>query len=455
MMSLVFLLAFVGAGTTTAHAQCVAAKAGNNTIYGPCGTGGALVEAPSTAFIDAFAFSSTGDICNRINAVLISSSYPPQGAVVDARGIGAGTTQFCGSNPWSGVTAPSVVLLPSGTIIMSTGWVLPDRTRLIGEGNNPSSNGTVIDACLSGVSMCGGNFTGTMIEMCTSACNGVSVEYLQLDGNNLQINGIVNSNAGPGSYVDHVNLHLIEDVALTVSGTNAEGSGPYSNMACSMGSSYSSSTACVVLDSSFTRGVHGLTCTGVGNGPAAAVRVDSSGNTIENVHFEGTLDGIRIGFSPTSSSTGSPEQGDLIMNINGGDGGPSSGPIVNMVEIYNSSNAVSDLTVLGIGSTTGVTNNLLDDETNTAIPSSTNAYTGQYILGQQISSDAYYRFATTPVVPSSNPPYPVPTWVTESLTAVPSGTCPAGAIFSNSNALTATSVGTLFVCTGSNWVKKN
>jgi hypothetical protein len=37
-------------------------------------------------------------------------------------------------NPWAGITTPSIILLPSGTITTSYTWVLPPYTRLIGVG---------------------------------------------------------------------------------------------------------------------------------------------------------------------------------------------------------------------------------------------------------------------------------------------------------------------------------
>jgi hypothetical protein len=89
----------------------------------------------------------------------------------------------CSASPWVGITnpLPSTILLPAGTIQISSSWVLPSNTRLIGEGeSDPLSAvpGTTIQA---------GNIqsqTGTMIQFGSSAvcgssgCGGISVERL-------------------------------------------------------------------------------------------------------------------------------------------------------------------------------------------------------------------------------------------------------------------------------------
>jgi hypothetical protein len=69
-----------------------------------------------------------------------------------------------------------------------------------------------------------------MLKMCNSACSGVSVENLSLDGQGLSINGIANayaamSSATASSYVKNVTLFQILGTGLSVTGST-QGSGP-------------------------------------------------------------------------------------------------------------------------------------------------------------------------------------------------------------------------------------
>jgi hypothetical protein len=146
---------------------------------------------PSPAFIDASMFAgsvSSPNFCSVLNYVLnpLNGIIPSTGAVIDARGLPDSTpptSMTCSASPWVGITnpLPSTILLPAGTIQISSSWVLPSNTRLIGEGeSDPLSAvpGTTIQA---------GNIqsqTGTMIQFGSSAvcgssgCGGISIERL-------------------------------------------------------------------------------------------------------------------------------------------------------------------------------------------------------------------------------------------------------------------------------------
>ena len=141
----------------------VAAKAqqGQNAVY----YSGSPTNSP--AFIDASVFgNSRTDICAVLNGILssVSTNYPAAGAVIDARGLPGttGTSMTCSASPWTGTPPtggwpPSTILLPAtgtGTsatpIIISSTWILPSNTHLIGEGDDLS--GTTIQT-LSGTSL--------------------------------------------------------------------------------------------------------------------------------------------------------------------------------------------------------------------------------------------------------------------------------------------------------------
>jgi hypothetical protein len=139
---------------------------GQNAVYPTSGT----CCVGSKAFVDAsmFTTNSSNNFCAVLNFVLnpLNGIVTSAGAVIDARGLpGAmGTSMKCTTanpSPWAGIAnpPPSVILLPAGTIVIPGTWVLPNNTRLIGEGdalNNyrPPSKlavGTTLQACKQSV----------------------------------------------------------------------------------------------------------------------------------------------------------------------------------------------------------------------------------------------------------------------------------------------------------------
>src|SRR5580658_2242236 len=151
---------------------------------------------------------------------------PSSGAVIDARGLNStNTSMTCTSSPWAGISnpmPPSTILLPAtggGTnlapIVIPSGWVLPANTHLIGVADGDvatsagySYSGTTIQACKTAQPGCASAFSGTstMLSMCSSACSGVSIENLSLDGQGQSlVNGIANGYATSG-YVKNVSL---------------------------------------------------------------------------------------------------------------------------------------------------------------------------------------------------------------------------------------------------------
>jgi hypothetical protein len=141
------LICCVAVFPSTADAQ----SPGQDAVYPASG----ICCRPSPAFIDASQFGgSNTDICKVLNHILnpVSGILPASGAVIDARGLPGttGTSMTCSMSPWGSgnntVTLPSTVLLPATggstptPIIISTPWILPANTHLIGEGDaNPVS----------------------------------------------------------------------------------------------------------------------------------------------------------------------------------------------------------------------------------------------------------------------------------------------------------------------------
>ena len=401
--------------------------AGNNAVYyyvsltntGQCCKG-------SSAFIDSSVFGgSSTNICGVLNSILASTSYPAAGAVIDARGLpGVGTSMTCTGSPWAGITnpPPSTILLPataaSAPIVIPTPWVLPNNTRLIGQGDNDPSSAsprTTIQASSS--------FSGNMIQfgsssssVCpSSVCTGISVENLTLDGQGGSINGIVNQYSQDFSYVDHVNLYQIRGYGLTVS-TSANNSGPYSNITFDLGSySGTTGTVCATINGlSGTHGIHSLTCMSKNSDPPAAVLLDSSNNSIEDVRIAGFYDGIRVGANANAQSN-------VLANIIG-DTNPVLGgnTPINVVHITNLGHTVSDLSIMGANNATGGSSSTVTIQDDLTGAQLTDTSVGIYALGESPSSGtSYSRFTTSPSQP---------TWAVG--TNYPQGSCARGSLYS-------------------------
>jgi hypothetical protein len=415
--------------STQLHAQ-----KGNNAVCTGSGTVPSWA-ACSASILDATQFSGA-DVCAKIASAI--SAAPAVGAVIDARGVSPGT---CASVPWNGTGStpnPAVILLPAGTITIPSTWVLPNYTRVFGQGQrgSPSASGTVIQGAST-------FSTGTpMIEFgyissgscASSPLFGISVQDVMLEGPSTgqSVVGILNQCAEELSFVSRVNFYQINGTSLEITSIHAQNSGPYSDLTCSPGSGYSSGTVCVDINGvGDTRGIHGLTATapsGTSSGPLAAVLLDSNNNTIEDAHFEGFQNGILVGANASANSN-------ALFNITGGTG---AGPMNNVVEISNA-HTVTDLSIMAVSSG-GATNSIEDQEYGSTALSIPDAYVGLYAIGAQISASVYSRFNTSPKAPG---------WLSGAVTV--SGSCTPvanGTLYSNSSGGNGSS---LYVCAGGTW----
>jgi hypothetical protein len=235
-------------------------------------------------------------------------------------------------------------------------------------------------------------------------------------------------------------------------------------------------TACVDIEAQ-TLGLHGITCigavdvSGVGGGNSkedAAIYVNASNNSIEDVHVEAFWDAVEVGdiaCSPTSCPVGNV----VVSNLRGSTNGSGLGPVTNEVHICGSNypngnsstfgscnittGTVRDVTILASNDNNGgqYTTSVLDDVTGTAIaaPNSGGAQSlaAIYALGYEVGggSGGYSRFTTTPsVTNSSTGGTMVPTWGVgdTSVTGSPCNT--PGSVYSNTAGASNTSV---YVCT--------
>lgn len=416
-----------------------AAQQGDNVVWGASAT------THSSAFIDASAFcasaghcSTSDDFCSVVNKAMATSSISVSGGVVDARGINSGASNTCANSPFvspNTIATPFTILLPAGTISIAKEWILPNGTKIIGQGAGYPGSGVTTIATASGFPN-----PGTMIQMgpnssstdkpltpCASAlatfCTEISVEDLALVGpssTSNTVSGIVNGQSEDMSYVRRVSMYKLGGIGLQVQ-NNAQNSGPYSDINYDTGGAGSSTTECIELDVS-SRGVHGLSCKSETSTPSAAVVVNSSNNSIKDVQILGTFtDGIQV--STTASS-------DVLFNIAGGTG------VSNLVHIETGSASPQDISIMSV-SKSGSANTILDNVTTTTLD---DAFVAMYVLGLPgVGGDGHSRF-TTSVTTTPN----AVTWGAG--TTLPS-TCAKGSLFSYTG--TSMNPPDLYVCTAS------
>jgi len=374
---------------------------GENLVYNSSGT-----KVGSKAFIDASTFAgnvSSPNICSVLNYILTPTNniVPSSGALIDARGLpgSTGTSWTCTNSPWYGISTPppSTILLPAGTIVIPSTWILPSNTRLIGEGDGvPLSGavGTTIQASTS-------TFSGPMLQFGSSTvcpgptpsvCSGISVENLTLDGNTSSLaTGILNQYSQSNTFVDHVGLYQILGTGLSVE-SGADGSGPYSNIRFDTAVAGLAATVCVNLNGlTSTRGIRGLSCMLQHNDGTAAIYLDSSNNLIQDVEISGFYDGVLIGANANAQSN-------VLVHIIGDTSRPLTTTPVNTVHISNSGGTVSDISLMGL-SNSGYngTYTVEDDVTG---PHLSDTSVAIYAIGEAVNvggtSLAYSRYTTSP-----------------------------------------------------------
>lgn len=428
------------------------AAAQDNAI---CNSPSGCTPAASPAFLDASVASvRQSDFCKTLYFVL-THGYPTTGAVIDARGLPAGSTSMVcanGNTPWfNGTTfanVPSIILLPAGIITIPSTWVLPGGTKLIGEGSEVPSfpipslvaGITIIQACTTSISGCSANFSGAMIEFgsgcpgtqCTGPVKGISVENVALNGNGLSVTGIQNAESEELTYVDHVALVQILGMGLNVT-SNAENSGPYSNITFDTGGyAPNTSTSCAQILSVFgaTRGIHGLTCIGEQINGNNAILLDSSNNSLGDIRIMGFDDGVVVGSQAAAHSN-------VLLNIYG-DTAPGSNPVVINVISIPGLNSVTDLSIMGLANAGGTSTYTISDKlTSILLP---DPYVAMYALGRP-TSGGYSRFTTSPNAT---------TWVVGNPGNLnpPTNPCVTGSLYSNVSG--ALNQPTQYVCTVGN-----
>ena len=313
----------------------------------------------------------------------------------------AGPTNTCAINtPYVGtyiITVPSTLLLPSGTITISKTWILPNASKVIGQGTGES--GYSVTTLQTGSTFPGSNWmiqmgpnsSSTNLTPCVSAplatCTEISVEDLALQGPSTtnSVNGIINGQSQDMSYVRRVSIYRVGGIGLKLwkgeSTNSAQNSGPYSDISFDAGTIASTkATVCAQILNIGTRGIHGLTCKTESSTPSFAVQIGSSNNSVRDAHISGAFtDGIQV----TSGASNT-----LLFNITGGS---SNTYLIHLL----SGNSSPNVSIMGAskGGTSGSTNTLFDEMTGTTLQDS---YLAMYALGTSgVGSNGYSRYTTS------------------------------------------------------------
>lgn len=122
----------------------------------------------------------------------------------------------------------------------------------------------------------------------------------------------------------------------------------------------------------------------------AAVLLDSSGNSLEDITVIGFYDGVRIGSDSNAKE-------DVLINVIGDTTAHIQAPTpVNAIHIYNS-NTVHDIVIKGVSnSQQNGTYTIQDDQTSLHL---SDAFIAMYVAGKEIGP-GYVRFTTSPNAPT-------------------------------------------------------
>jgi hypothetical protein len=383
-------------------------------------TGGTVTGADSdAAYIDAFVYSSTGDMCARISAAwnaVLSSTV--SSATVDARGFTG--SQTCALGPFNTTRVPhGILLLGNVDIGTSVTWVLPSQLEVRGTGSGGGSGSSsdynsIIYACPS---TCANPFptTGAAVLQMGPSTGGpwfsVRIAYLTVDCHGVsECTGILNEEAEENSTVDHVQiwdapaygLHVSVYNTLDTTHPGATNSGPYHNINVEFSANCNtncSKTTTVGIEAdgygstNFARAIRGfnaVTVSGDGAGGtggyiAAGVVICGVSGALTNSHIEFATTGLWIGAGGgcNTSYTGFDTRSVQVSNVSIGTNTGVAGQ--NAIIIGSTSNtpptgdvvltAITDQTVNGNITT------LTDHLTGTTLASTTDQFLGYYAIG--------------------------------------------------------------------------
>jgi hypothetical protein len=353
---------------------------------------GATTSTSSPAHIDAFVYSTTGDMCARILAAWSSFTNTNPSVVVDARGFTG--AQTCAASPFpSSPPRYGVLLLGNAQIATNVTWNIPSRVRVQGlgsqggEGTASGTENTLIYASSSFPT------TGAAVIQLGNPDSAATKAY-QSQVSDLTIDcvgiakciGLLNDSAEEASYARNIivfnapaiGVHITSSSSIVPGG--AGNSGPYVNVSIQFSSLCTTACASAVglqIDGQnqgyVIRGFDNFTVSGSMSGSGISgpgILVYGAPTSITNSHVEFFGPGIQIGDTASGYGTANVQ----VQNVNISDNQSNWDVLIQS----NSTYSVGDVMLVGINNAS-VNNKILDDTvTGNEI---TGSNLGFYLLG--------------------------------------------------------------------------
>jgi hypothetical protein len=354
---------------------------------------GATTSTSSPAYIDAFVYSTTGDMCARILAAWSSFTNTNPSVVVDARGFTG--AQTCMASPFP--TSPpryGMLLLGNAQIATNVTWNIPSRVRVQGlgsQGGEGTASGTENTLLYASSSFPTSGAAVVQLGNPDSAATKAyqsQVSYLTIDCvGTAKCIGLLNDSAEEASYAENIivfnapaiGVHITSSSSIVAGG--AGNSGPYRNVSIQF--SNLCTTACssavgLQIDGQnqgyVIRGFDNFTVSGSLNGTGGisgpGVLIYGAPTQLTNSHVEFFGPGIQIGDTASGYGTANVQ----VQNLNISDNESNWDVTIQS----STSDPVGDVMLVGINNAS-VNNKILDDTvTGNEI---TGSNLGFYLLG--------------------------------------------------------------------------
>jgi hypothetical protein len=370
LYTIVALTTFLCALPMASEGQITLGKDGQPVI-----ATGASTANSSASYIDAFVFSSTGDMCARILAAWNSFPNANPGVVVDARAfIGA---QTCAASPFPALTPKpryGVLLLGNVQIATNVTWNIPSRVRVQGigsQGGQGTGSGTQLTLIYAGSSF---PTTGAPVVQLGNPDSAATKAY-QSQVADLTIDcvgtaecvGLLNDSAEEASYAENIivfnapaiGVHITTNSSVVTGG--AGNSGPYRNVSIQFSTCTTACSSAVGLQVDgqnkgyVVRGFDNFTVSGFMSGSGISgpgVLIYGSPTQFTNSHVEFFGPGIQIGDTASSYGTANVQ----VQNVNISDNQSNWDVLIQS----STSDPVGDVMLVGINNAS-VNNQILDD----------------------------------------------------------------------------------------------
>lgn len=298
---------------------------------------------PTDAVFYANAFAApSGDFCKAINSALSTAQTLVQllsgshGMVVDARGLTDVGGTNCLTDPFHGIdvggTDSILLLLGPINLRSKVTWVLPNRTRIVGDGATVIS---AVSGFAAGADAMDNHLDPAVVQFGDSATQagtalfGDSIEQVTIDCAGNAMVGLRNQASQEQTTADRVVITNCKDTGLEITTSGAQNSGPFRNLQIvpGVGTYITTGTTCARVGTPQTsgcqgspcfvnsfRGIEGMVCdNSSGTQINYGLDISTQGGRFRDIDILGTLNaGIRLG-----NSTAAATNGVVLENITG------------------------------------------------------------------------------------------------------------------------------------------